>query len=274
MSWRALQDARRDAGALSQAVAWPTARVAASDGVLVTTVTTPPVDLARAAGTSLEAFSLGTCIAAEGYGDRKNDPEGHEKGVTAATIAMAQVVVNEARARRSSITKLLTTGIASKMAPAGFYGEQRGRYAATTRPPTRWHLEVAEQVLAGDVPNLARGALHFLAPSVWARGGTQSGRKLRPLPDVLGDWMLGSERNDWVGQVPTVDPFYLVFLGPGGTSSSRATNRARILDIMAAGPQGPAPGDPDAGAWPDLAGSVLALAAMGLGAYLIVETFA
>lgn len=275
MRVRDLDAALSEPGALSQAVPWTTAKVRAGDGQLVTTVTTKPAELARQARVGLETFSLATCIASEGYGDARNDPETTRRGRAAAAVGMAYVVVREALAREKSITGMLTAG-AFTTAPAGQYGAQRGRYASTARPPTRWHLQVAAAVLAGEVTDVSRGARHFLDPAVF-RGGVQDGLPLGELGDTLTRWMIKG-RQDWVGQVPTIDPYYLVFIGPGGTDETRQANRRRLLDIMLAGPQGPAPGDPDADGGGFDAGTVLALVAMGLGAYLAaqlyMETFA
>lgn len=241
MSVRALQEALGGTNDefLTRA---PTTQVGTADG-LVTIVPTEPATLAHRAGLPLETYSLARCIASEGY-------SGAEEGKAAAAVAIGQAIRNGAGS--SSITAKL---IRSRYPAAhGFYGEQSGRYAATTRDPKRWHGLVAAAVLAGDVPDLARGATMFLAPTVYAGKGTQAGRPLGPFDVRMRKWHSIDQdgyEQAWIGQIPTVDAGHLlVFRDESSAAKREASYKAtlRVFDDVVAGRSAPAPGDPDAGA--------------------------
>lgn len=225
---------------------------------------TPPADLAAQAGLPRSTYALARCIRSEGYG---GDPIGR----AAAAVAIGQAIRNGATIKGRGIEATLTASTFG--AAAGFYGEQTGRYAATTLEPTRWTADVAQQVLDDTVPDLARGAHKFLDLAVFA-GGTQAGRELSPIANVLKSWMLGPDELEWKGPIPTVDTYHLVLLGRGhATLAERQAQRDQLLDIYErgqAGDHGPEEGDPD-----DVGGGVPALlvvlGCIGLG-YLLVQT--
>lgn len=196
-----------------------------------------PESLAKQAGAALDEYSLARVLVSEGYG-------GARIGKAAAAVGIAQVVVELARLKRVSITELVTAS--TFPAAHGFYGEQRGRKVATTRDPTRWHLEIARAVLAREVPDLVHGATHFLDMAVFARG-TQAGRDLSPFETVIRSWITGREKNTIRDLVPTIDPFHLLFLGPGPTVD-REDEVRKALKIYEDGQRGlnrPTPGNPD-----------------------------
>lgn len=243
MSVAALTAARSVPGMLDHATVSSFANVpAATSTGVVRIVRESPQSLADAAGVPLETYSRARMIAAEGYG---GDPIGH----AAASIIIGQTVDNERERRQlGSITELLTRSNFPNA--AGFYGEQAGRYAATTRDPTWWDIRVAQAIEAGDVPDLAQGAVHFLDPQVYV-GGVQAGRPLGKFADIIRGWML-DEGNELCPDVATIDPFFFLAMRPGGSAASRLADYNRACDIFtrgAAGDHAPNEGDPDSNVW-------------------------
>jgi hypothetical protein len=225
-----------------------------------------PADLAAAAGLSREAYALARVIRSEGYGSSK-DPERTARGRAAAAVAIGQAIRNGAELKKKSIEGALTAS--NFVAAAGYFGEQSGRYAATTLDPTMWTGQVAQAVLANDVPELAQGAHKFLDMAVFA-GGEQAGRPLGALKSVLTSWMM-SEGLEWIGPIPTVDPYYLILLRRGSSSSAeRQSQLDELLAIYEAGKGGdhePADGDPDGGSLGGVGALVALLLLLG-AAYL------
>ena len=217
---------------------------------------TEPAELAAAAGLSREEYALARCIRSEGYG---GDPVGR----AAAAVAIGQAVRNGAELSKLSIERKLTNS--QFAAASGLYGEQAGRYAATTLDPRRWDGEVARAVLAGGLPDLAQGGHKFVDPRVFA-GGTQAGRALDRFVEVMTSWVL-DDGLVWKGHIPTVDAFHLVVLGkatPGTTKAMRRSSLDQLVAIYEDGVKGnhaPAPGDPDAMTPTWLVGVVALLAA-------------
>lgn len=171
-----------------------------------------PEDLAEESGSPLEVYSLARLLASEGYG-------GSADGVTAAMVAMGQAVVNQARRKTGGdVTRLLTNSTIE--AAKGKYGRQCSRYAATSQDPYDWHALVAQEVIYGDLPDLARGATKFLDPHV-QQAGTQAGARLRSLEEVLTRW---SPDSAWVGEIPPIETEHLAFFRPAsdGTDSMQA----------------------------------------------------
>lgn len=199
-----------------------------------------PAVLAAQAGLSREEYALARCITSEGYG-------GDKVGRAAAAVAIGQAIRNGARLDGGkSIEAKLTASTFPEA--SGFFGEQAGRYAATTQDPTWWAGQVAQAVLNDDVPDLARGGHKFLDMAVFARG-EQAGRQLNSIESTLRAWML-TEGNVWLGPIPTVDTYHLVVLGRG--TVSQAERQSQLDDLLAiyedgkAGNNAPADGDPDA----------------------------
>lgn len=244
MSVAALHAALSSPGASSALTHATVTTVPTGTGGTVKIALASPADLAAQAGLSRDANALGRVIRSEGYGSSQ-DPERTARGRAAAAVAIGQAIRNGADLAKRSIEAKLTAS--NFVAAAGYFGEQSGRYASTTLDPTMWTGQVAQAVLANDVPDLAQGAHKFLDMAVFARG-EQAGRPLDSLKNVLTSWML-HDGLEWVGPIPTVDPFYLILLRHGNAShAQRQAQLDELLDIYEAGKLGdhePAEGDPD-----------------------------
>lgn len=188
-------------------------------------IATSPAQLAAQAGVDIETYSLARVLASEGYG-------GEDVGEIWAIVAIAQAVVNTARARGKNITALVTASTWGTPL-AGHYGEQSGRYAATSADPREWHLAVARAVLQGAVPDLARGATQFFDPLV-QDGGVQRGTKIKTADAILQSWHAHSA---WIGQVPMIDPYALMFLRPEPNPVLRAAALSAALAAVYDGRQ-------------------------------------
>lgn len=107
-----------------------------------------PVTLAREAGVSLDVYALARCIASEAGGLP-----------ALAKTAVAWAVVNEARARKTTASRLL-------LGREGKFAAQNvgGRYASTARPPTASDLQIAADVLSGRVLDPTNGARRWDSP--------------------------------------------------------------------------------------------------------------
>lgn len=239
MSVAELQAALAVAGANTALTNATLVSVPTGTGSTVRVTMVPPATLAAQAGKPRATYAMGRVIRSEGYG-------GNPVGRAAAAVAIGQAIANGAALKGKSIEDALTAS--NYFAASGFYGEQAGRYAATTLDPTRWTCQVAQQVLDESVPDLARGAHKFLDMHVFA-AGEQAGRQLNPIASVLKSWMLGSEELVWMGPIPTVETFHLAMLGQGdATQAERQAQLDQLLDIYARGKAGdsePEEGDPD-----------------------------
>jgi len=195
-----------------------------------------PSALASAAGVDLETYSLARCIASEGYGNRRKDPEGTAQAAPIAAVGIAQAVRNNAKLGGKSITAMLTYSTWGKTndIPQGRYGEQSGRYAATSADPNRWHLAVAKAVLNDEVPNLVGAAHKFFDPET-QDGGTQAGKTISDAATVLTSW---HKENAWIGVVPGTDPYYLMFLRKEANPAVRQAALQAALQVVRAGKQG------------------------------------
>ncbi len=113
-----------------------------------------PSELAEIAGVDVDTYSLARMIASE---QETKSPSGNE------LVGVANVVLNEARARGISVTDLLT----SSSVGGGFYGAQSAgsRYAATSKDPYERDITIASGVLSGDIPDITQGARHFFSPA-------------------------------------------------------------------------------------------------------------
>lgn len=133
--------------------------------------------------------------------------------------AVAEVGLNEARARGLSVTKLLTGG-----PNPGFYGEQSGRWAATSRPANRKHLVAAQLAMRGKAAGFVRGARKFYDPKV-QDGGQQRGKPLQY--DAIGivrKWYREGWR--WIGELHDpetgewlIDPYRLFLMSKTGPAT-------------------------------------------------------
>ena len=119
-----------------------------------------PADLAAAAGTDLDTYSLARMIASE---------NGNDSNLIQASIAWA--AANYAERQWKTITDVLTVG--------GHYGSQRdGRYASTKLDPHQGHVDIAEAVLDGTIADPTGGATNFDAPRAESDPGKVSNNRL------------------------------------------------------------------------------------------------
>jgi hypothetical protein len=130
--------------ARGRAIGGPEAR-AGSDGW----VTGNPATLASQAGAGLDVYALARLIASEVGGL----PE-------LARIAVAYAALNEARRRKTTVSKLL-------MGSAGRFSAQNvgGKFASTAQPPTTGDLETARRVFAALVSDPTGGATRWDSPA-------------------------------------------------------------------------------------------------------------
>lgn len=197
-------------------------------------VSEPPATLAARAGATPEEYALARLIASEGYGGTGDDAEARGR------VAIAQAVVNEARRQRKSVLSLLTEHKDGFM--NGYFGSQKAkRYAATTRDPKRWDLEIARAVLRGSVPDLAQGATNFLDPEIWGRAAargttaTQGGNPLKAFETVVNDW---HKDKAWIGPILGIDSYYLMLFRKESNPAARAASLVRVMDVYRRGIRG------------------------------------
>lgn len=175
-----------------------------------------PESLASEAGLDLKTYALARLIASEGYsGSSWERPN--------ALAGIAHAALNEAARRGTSLQNLLLSS--QDLEASGRFGEQHKRWASTRKEPTSESRRVARDVLSGAVSDATGGATAFLDPSVWARG-SQAGRSLRTLSEVLSSW---AESRQWVGRVEGTTPDYIAFFRP---SRDEAANRASMQDLL------------------------------------------
>lgn len=225
MSIASLQLARAVPGALALVTSSTTRVLDTVDGP-VTVVVEDPAALARAAGEDLVTYTAGRLLASEGYGGDK------QVGAAAAAVVQLQTALRAAGGRSGLVGKLL----ASKYDGArGRFGSQKGRYASTRQDPTRWHLQVAREVLSGRVRDISRGATNFMDPTAFG--------DLAEYEDVLNSW---TRTLRWVGPIPTIAPAHFQAFVPSSDAGAREASRRAAL--AASRDRLPAPGFPDRGA--------------------------
>lgn len=184
-------------------------------------VTEKPSDLALQAGEPLEAYSLSRVMKSEGYA-------GPASQKARALIAIGQTVQRVAHKSFSGsdfpITNLLTRSI-FKIAN-GKYGQQTGRYAATSLDPKPWHIEAAKAIINNELPDVVPGAVSFLDP--WLPGATQRGV---PLGDFLAVMKKrhSLDKLAWTGPVPGIDTKSLIFFY---SEPSKEIREERLADFM------------------------------------------
>jgi len=186
-------------------------------------IPTSPSILASQAGLPLDVYSMARLLASEGYG-------GPALEKRFALTQIGHAVKNEARRRGLSVTSLLTKSTYPEA--SGKYGEQRGRYASTSKAPKDAHLSLAQQVMAGTQADRTGGATKFLDPHVFQRG-IQAGARLKPVEQVLTDW---HEHNAYVGSIPGITTSYLMFFRPEKSAAKRkAALQVALADARASG---------------------------------------
>jgi hypothetical protein len=124
----------------------------------------PPEVLAKADGVSIEVESLARAMESE-------------ESSTVARTAIGWAVKNRAKRAGKSITQLVTT---SKGKSHGKYSRQDvagGKYCATSKTPSRSTLQLAENIIAGKIPDPTKGAHQWDAPKAQAALNRTSGRE-------------------------------------------------------------------------------------------------
>jgi hypothetical protein len=114
-------------------------------------VETDPAGLARASGYPLDVYAMASCMQSE---------EKHDKG----RLAVGLAIWNAVRKDRKRIPKKLL--FSARKDGNGHFGEQAGRYAATSLPPTARTLQLAEAIIAGRVEDITKGAVQWDAPKI------------------------------------------------------------------------------------------------------------
>jgi len=162
-----------------------------------------PAELAAKAGVSQDVYSLARMMKSEGF-------KGPIEDKARTLIAKGQAARRAALARfpdeENPITRKLTASVFR--VANGHYGEQSGRYAATSNDPRPWHIEAAKAIIADELPDVAPGTVSFL--DAWQSGGTQRGKEL---PDFI-DVMVKRHRKDklaWFGLIPGIPASFIMF---------------------------------------------------------------
>lgn len=204
-----------------------------------------PADLAAAAGLSPETYALARLVASEAGG----------RAAPAEQMAIAEVGRNEADRRGISILRLLTRDESPDR--NGYFGQQSGRWAATTRDPNGRAVAAARIALEGST-ELAQGAGKFFHPRT-QDAGLQGGRRLRRnAAEVIGSW--GSEGWQWIGPLPGVASYRFMALRlVGGIAQTGPALEAITAGRAGRRYHGDEPG-PSGGGGAGLAGLVLLLA--------------
>lgn len=153
----------------------------------------PPLALAAGAGLSKDAYALSRMIVSEAG----NQPAAVQTGVAFATITRA-------RARKTSVGRLLTT---AKFAGDGYFGKQNeGRYAATSHDSTPASRTLAMQALRRTVADPTGGAEQWDSPRAYGDWTGSSSAKADAVEAArTAD---GMERVVLAGVDPTVIRFW------------------------------------------------------------------
>lgn len=121
-----------------------------------------------------------------------------------AQLALAEMVRNAAGGSSKVYDKLVFKVGADYEWTTGWYGEQHGRWASTSRDPDNRSLAAARGALDG-LTQLTNGAAKFFDPKT-QDGGRQGGHALNY--DAIGiaqKW--GAEGWRWIGSLPGVDTY-------------------------------------------------------------------
>ena len=186
-----------------------------------TGVTTSPVELHKLSGLDRNTYAVARCVASEVGAQRPGE----------YLLGVAEGVRNEAKRRGVEPYALLTFGTRSEYAwTRGMYGQQHGRWAATSQDP---HLRavVAARFALQNATNLCRDTIRWCSPDVMD-GGTQGGRPLRYNAVTLAEkW--GAEGKVWIGAVPNVATYKQAWFKEGP-----ATDNAELIRIIEIGRKG------------------------------------
>jgi hypothetical protein len=143
---------------------------------------------------------------------------------TTYRYAIGETVLNECRAKGYTTLRRVT-GDGKKQ---GHFGEQSGRWCASSRNPTRADVAIAQAVVATYNLNVTRGARRWVSLKVMD-GGYQRGKPLAyNALSLLKKW--GDEGWQWVGPivddrgVELIDPWlqcHLALVGKGKVDHDR-----------------------------------------------------
>ncbi len=181
-----------------------------------------PVILHEKSGLDRNTYAIARCIASEVGSSRH----------ASALLSVAEAVRNSAKAKGIEPYQLLVvnTSAAYKFTQY-WYGEQHGRWAATSRDPTKRTVEVARLVQSSQT-NLTNDGRRWFAPKV-QDAGKQGERKLSY--DAIGiaeKW--GAEGDEWIGPLPGVATYeHAVFRKAG-----RPVDNRRLIDVIKLGRAG------------------------------------
>lgn len=154
-----------------------TVQLPLAGGKSLLVVSESPASLAAQAKATEDEYSLARLLKSEGY-------SGPLSQKARALVAIGQSVINKAKSVKKSVTELLTHS--EIPAANGLYGEQSGRYAATSQDPRPYHLKLAKALLHGEIPDIVHGGMYFLDP--WEPWAEQRGKKLEDFATVLKRW--------------------------------------------------------------------------------------
>lgn len=187
-----------------------------------------PIKLARQAGTTVEAYSLARNMASEGY-------SGDDYALAMMVIGTVgkNVAMQKNPTAHFPITTLLT--YSQYQAVRWRYGEQSGRWAATTQDPTRWHVLLAEAIIRGEIPDITQGGVKYVDP--WPPGATQRGKPLPPFDQLMTVW----HRTLAWRPIPGIETRALAVFAPEPDPVKRAGALASLLDEWRRMPRGREP---------------------------------
>lgn len=138
-------------------------------------------------------------------------------------VCVGEVARNEAAARGTDVASLLTSEVRS--GHKGEFGEQRGRWAASSQKPNARHLAMAKRLLA-ERTNFTNGARKYFDGKV-QDGGVQRGVALAH--DAIGiveKWYREGFRWTGIGLAQEIDPYLLMLFAKGGAASVDETKAA------------------------------------------------
>lgn len=198
--------------------------------------------LASASGLDPDLYACARCVQSE-------------EGSSAAEylLAVAECVRNEARERGAGPLKLLTSPTDTYRATAGLFGEQHGRWAATSRDPTEKSVAAARAALIGGT-RMIGDARKFYSPKVQDTGRQGARALTSDAVGIIERW--SADGWEWIGHIPGVDAYRLMLLRFAGRG------KAKTREAIAAIEQGRRGG----GAFP---GADSAVARLGVPAWMM-----
>ena len=178
-----------------------------------------PTHLHKAAGLDRNTYAVARCIASEVGSSRH----------AYALLSVAEAIRNSAKAKGVEPYQLLVCQTAAAYSFTQFvYGEQHGRWASTSRDPTKRTVAVARMALTQSTTATNDGRRWFSPKTQDA--GKQGSRKLSY--DAVGiaqKW--GAEGDEWIGPLPGVASYeHAVF-----RKASHPVDNRRLVEIIKLG---------------------------------------